>query len=366
MTKFKNIATILVFCLVIGIIAGAKLILPDSEMSSSERRKLEQKPEFSAENIMSGGFSDGIEKYLLDQFPQRDRFRSLKAFVRFDIFRQKDNNGIYMAGDQVCKIDGDLDENQVKYAAEKINEVSDRYLAGSKVYYSIIPDKNAYASEIYNYPHTDYDKMVSIMNQTVENAKYLELFLKLSLDDYYRTDTHWKQNCITDAAQYLADGMGLGASLEPKDGWKENTLSPFYGVYYGQSALNVEPDEIVYLTSEATESAVMTGAEFEGQKNVYTLDKFEDVDSYDIFAGGAQAILEIESPNAKTDKELIIFRDSFGSSISPLFLEGYAKVTLIDLRYIVTDFVGQFVDFHGQDVLFLYSTGLLNSGRLLR
>ena len=110
----------------------------------------------------------------------------------------------------------------------------------------------------------------------------------------------------------------------------------------------------------------MTSIEFDGEKPVYTVDKFEGVDGYDVFASGAQAILTIESPLAQTDKELIIFRDSYGSSIAPLLLEGYSKITLIDLRYVATDFLGQFVSSTEQDVLFLYSTSILNSGMLLK
>ena len=78
------------------------------------------------------------------------------------------------------------------------------------------------------------------------------------------------------------------------------------------------------------------------------------------------AIVTLESPGAKTGRELILFRDSFGSSLAPLFLEGYSKVTLIDLRYVASSLLEQFVDFADQDVLFLYSTSLLNSGMLLK
>ena len=65
---------------------------------------------------------------------------------------------------------------------------------------------------------------------------------------------------------------------------------------------------------------------------------------------------------AKTDKELIIFRDSYGRSIIPLMVDDYAKITVIDTRYIAPAFLRSFVEFksEGQDVLFLYSTLVLN------
>ena len=57
----------------------------------------------------------------------------------------------------------------------------------------------------------------------------------------------------------------------------------------------------------------------------------------------------------------MIFRDSFGSSIAPLFAESYSKITLVDIRYLPSEMVGRFVTFDNQDVLFLYSTPVLNN-----
>ena len=37
-----------------------------------------------------------------------------------------------------------------------------------------------------------------------------------------------------------------------------------------------------------------------------------------------------------TDRELVIFRDSFASSLAPLLMEQYAKITLVDIRYPVS------------------------------
>ena len=75
-------------------------------------------------------------------------------------------------------------------------------------------------------------------------------------------------------------------------------------------------------------------------------------------------MISIENPNAKTDKELLLFRDSFGSSLAPLLVENYSKITLIDLRYVSRQLLENFIDFENQDVLFLYSTVVLNQNVL--
>lgn len=365
MKQTKAIAILAVSAAMLFGLAVWSLASPDQAVSRAERRKLAQKPALTAAAVRSGDYMEDLETYLLDQFPMRDAWRALKARLRFDVFRQKDNNGVYLVGDQVCKLEYPLKEDQVRYGANKINEVMDTYLQGMNVRYAVVPDKNYFAAEAGGYPHLDYERMTELLRESVR-AEGIDLFGLLTLDDYYRTDAHWKQESLLPVAQHLADEMGLGVDLTPADGFAAHTLQPFYGVYCGQSALSVEPDVLTYLTSPATDAAVMTGVEFEGTRPVYTTEQFTGMDGYDVFAGGPQAIVTIESPRAKTDRELILFRDSFGSSLAPLFLEGYAKVTLIDLRYAAAQLLPQFVEFGDQDVLFLYSTSVLNAAMLLK
>ena len=67
-----------------------------TEISEAERRPLAQLPDISTGTILSGKFMTGFETFTLDQFPLRDTFRSLKSFASFYIFRNKDNNNIYI------------------------------------------------------------------------------------------------------------------------------------------------------------------------------------------------------------------------------------------------------------------------------
>ena len=78
------------------------------------------------------------------------------------------------------------------------------------------------------------------------------------------------------------------------------------------------------------------------------------------------SLLTIENPNADTDRELVIFRDSFGSSLAPLLVPGYAKVTLADIRYLLSSQMGKYLTFTDQDVLFLYSAPVLNNSETLK
>jgi hypothetical protein len=67
-----------------------------------------------------------------------------------------------------------------------------------------------------------------------------------------------------------------------------------------------------------------------------------------------------------TDKRLIIFRDSYTSSLAPLLLEAYSEITLIDLRYISSNLLKDYVNFDNADIMFLYGVSVINSASGLK
>ena len=141
---------------------------------------------------------------------------------------------------------------------------------------------------------------------------------------------------------------------------------PFYGVYYGQAALPMEPESMYLLESDLLADCTVYDHETGKTGSVYELSKLDSRDLYDVYLSGARALLTIENPHGQQDEELIVFRDSFGSSMVPLLVQDYARVTLVDTRYLSSDLLDQFLDFHGQDVLFLYSTQILNNSASIK
>lgn len=196
-------------------------------------------------------------------------------------------------------------------------------------------------------------------------ASPVRLTDSLSIQDYYRTDTHWRQERLLPAAQALCQALGV-SSPQQEDYAVTPLEKPFYGVYYGQAALPMQPDTMYLLKSDLLDDCRVYDYETGETAAVYDMTKLDSKDLYDVYLSGARSLLTIENPNAATDRELIVFRDSFGSSIAPLLVNDYARVTLVDLRYIRSDYLGQFLDFHGQDVLFLYSTLLLNNSAAIK
>ncbi len=358
--KWKNMALIVMTAVFLCGFLLWTVLKPDGTESVSERRPLAAFPDADSESILSGSFMTDFEKYTLDQFPLRDQFRTIKTLASLYVLGQKDNNGIYIEDGYASKLEYPLKPDSLEYAAARFRFVYDQYLADmdGKVYFSVIPDKNYFMAEENGYPALPYDALISDMRERMDFAEYIGITQLLELSDYYCTDTHWRQEKLTDVAQQLAAGMGVSLAAEYTVNQVE---TPFYGVYYGQSALPLPSDTLYYLENDVLKDCKVYDFETSSYIPMYDLEKTKGKDPYEMFLSGSKSLLTIENPNADTEKELIVFRDSFGSSIAPLLAEGYAKITLVDIRYLSPTILGRFLEFSNQDVLFLYSTSVLNN-----
>ena len=364
--KNKSVIISILFAVIFVSISVLCLAFPEGDYSNAERRELAKFPEISAATIESGEFSKGFEEYSTDRFPARDILRGVKAaFVRNVLFKS-DNNGIFTAEEHLSKIDDIENEDMMNHASERFTFIYDKFLQDNNVYLTIVPDKNFVLAKAHGYPSLDYQGFIEKMQSKLPFMEYIDVTEFLSVDDYYRTDTHWRQEKITDISDHILNAMGKGIN---GGNYQKNTSPyPFYGVYAGQYALPVEPDEINYLTNDIINNAIVTyypsGLPEKGE--MYNMEKASGKDPYEMFLSGTMPLITIEKQGGNPDNHLILFRDSFGSSIAPLFLEGYDKITVIDTRYVQSEMLGNLVDFKDADVLFLYSTTLLNNSLAIR
>ena len=82
---------------------------------------------------------------------------------------------------------------------------------------------------------------------------------------------------------------------------------------------------------------------------------------------GATPVLKITN-NKVADKKLIVFRDSYGSSIIPFLAENYHEVIVLDLRYVkFANLQNLDIDLtNPDDVLFIYSVNIINNSFSLK
>lgn len=396
----KQILTI-AFLLVLFGFGIINAVTADQEFSKSERRRLQQFPELTAQSVTTGRFMEQFEVYTQDQFVGREAFRRVKAVAEIYGFQKKDNNDIYLADGYASALEYPLSEDSVTHASEKFGQIYAKYLEGTdcEIYYSVVPDKNYFLADAHGYPRMDYEALFSLLQTQNAFMKYVDIIDLLDITDYYRTDTHWKQECLEDVADRLIQEMTAETSDKEmsdaeavneknvneknvKKNVKEKTLDTetkelteytqqlisdeFYGVYAGQSALPLRPDELICLENDMLKQCVVYNYETRKECPLYDKELAKGKDPYDMYLSGSVSLMTIENPNGHTGKELILFRDSFGSSLAPLLMAGYDKITLVDTRYLPAGQLGNYLTFENQDVLFLYSTLVLNHSETLK
>lgn len=345
------------------VLCGFVWLTPAKEVSVSERRPLAQMPQFSLESFLDGSFKADFEEFTVDQFPYRDQFRQLKGVLFTYLLNQKsDSNGMFYMDGHLSQHNTAFNQTQFEKRLEILNQVYQMYLqeAGANVYVSVIPDKNYYLAQNNHFPVMDYEKIFSAMEQQAQawGGTYIDMTGTLNLDCFYTTDTHWKQESIIPVAQLLCQAMGVQGP-NAGDYTAEKIDMPFYGVWYGKAGLPVAADDLYVLRSELFDDVTVSVEMMPGA--IYDETQLTTSDPYNIFLSGAKkGYVTIENPNATTDKKLVIFRDSFGSSIAPLFVQDYASVTLIDLR-VMSRMSLKMVDFQDADVLFMLSALVLNN-----
>lgn len=358
--KITTVGVILLLAIWLGL-TGYAWFGPAQAESVSERRPLKQWPGISAETVLNGEFMSKFEDYTLDQFPLRDRFRQVKSMFHYYVMRQKDNNDIYIVDNYAAKLLYPLNEPQLNNSLSLFEKIYQANLKGrTKVYAAVVPDKSYYLAEANGYLSMDYDRMFSLVKEKMPWATHIDLTDSLTIADYYATDTHWRQEKILPVAQKLCEAMGV-TPPQASDFTAQALERPFYGVYYGQAALPMEPETMYLMQSQLLSQCKVFDYESQQFIDVYNMDKLNGKDLYDVYLSGARGLLRIDNPAVKGKRELIVFRDSFGSSIVPLLVKDYSSVYLVDLRYLSSNLLTQYLQFRGQDVLFLYNTQVLNN-----
>ena len=347
----KNKVFSIIFILFLLIFSILHIILPDNEISYSERRKLKSFPEFK----LSSEYIQSIESYLLDHFPFRDKFRSIKANYNYKVLNMLDNN-IYVIDNYIFKSDYPTNKKSIDNFVDHIDNTKNNF-NDSNFYTMIVPDKNYYVSNE-EYLNIDYDYLFN----ELKDISNIDIRNVLNINDYYETDTHWKQENLDKIVNELSNKLNFDyVNYE----YQKNIYDKFYGVLYSESGLSRKPEHLTYLTNDILSNSSVKYLDNDKINTIYNINKLKSMDSYEVFLDGASSYIEIFN-NTVDNKELIIFRDSFGSSIIPLLVPYYSKITVIDNRYINSDNYLKYISTNNQDVLFIYSTMLVNNSFSLK
>ena len=354
--KVKNIVLSIIFITFLFTFMIVNIVKKDDDISYSERRKLQKMPKITYDSVINGTYFNTLDKYTTDQFILRDNFRKIK--IDIDLLTKNNYNKLYLYKDYIIEETYPLNKESVINVTNKINNIKRTYLnETNNIYYSIVPDKNYFVND--DNLKIDYDELKNIMNSNLD-IKYIDIFNELSLEDYYKTDTHWREERLFKVVNKLSKEMNFNID----NNYSFKRISDFNGTYSSRIVKEDIKDEI-YILDNVNDMNVYN-YETNGYEKVYDLTKLNSFDKYNVYLSGSVSLLKIESVNTSSNKELIVFRDSYGSSLIPLMMNGYKSITVVDIRYISSSMLSNYIDFNNKDILFLYSTLLINDSFTLK
>lgn len=273
---------------------------------------------------------------------------------------------VYVYDGYAVSTEAGLDQKSLDYAARKFRQLYDSNISASagRIYLSVIPDKGSFTVPPEGYAPAAADETAQALLAQLDFVQYVDIAPLLELEDYYRTDPHWRQECLADVAQTLLQAMG-GQLTED---FQENTVNtPFFGSYAAKTDEPLTADTLRYLTDAVLDACTVYDYETEAQEPLYDLAAVDTDTPYDLYLQGSKSLLRVDSPLSASEETLVVFRDSFGSSLIPLLAQHYRTIYAVDIRYLSSQLLGRFLTLDGgEDVLFLYSTMVLNNSRTMK
>ena len=128
--KTKNKVVVGLMAAIVLVFTLLCLFLPKPEFLDSERREPAKFPELTIESIMKDGVEYATsfmklfdDKYTPDNFPFRDFFRNLKAWVGANIFAQKDKDGVFVENGYAAEMQEQINADSIAHAAKKLEYI---------------------------------------------------------------------------------------------------------------------------------------------------------------------------------------------------------------------------------------------------
>lgn len=384
--KNNYLLIISAFLIIASLSVGNIFLHSNKEMSTLEKRPLQQFPNISAEAYFSGNLTKKIDKFLDDQFFIRGRLLSLNS--RFNSFKglgrqysitkktspQKILNHLifnYYIIDDFCYVDYTRSPKHEKACAKIMNSFANNN-PNLQLHPIIIPTSSAYIpashTKLTDNPYITINEInAELKGPTPINLK--TYFSKLKPQEiFFNTDHHW--NGKGTYAAYQAVCTSLGIIPIPLEELERVDIPYFYGTNYSNTmdkTLAKLPDTIITYTPKYP--VIMERFSYSDEGLVawdpVSICVGEQLmgatPSYGVYIGGDRplTIINTELPEQE-EKKVLLVKDSFGNSLATILCNNFSQTHIIDYRYF-KDSIGEYARNNGiKDVIFEFSvTSLL-------
>lgn len=341
------VITIIVFCTVLLFI-----FMPKKEFSYNENRYLTKAPEVSIDNILSGKFMSELDDYIADNFPFRESLLGFKSSV----YRLL---GVYKQGDVYYGKDNKLYQEFVKpencdTVVKRVNNLSEKI--DSNVYFMLVPTAIYTNSDNISKYNNSYDEgtVIDYYKKNL-NVKFIDVRDRFNKnkDDYlyYGTDHHWTTRGAKLAFLDYAENSGLIINKYDLDVVSDK----FYGTLYSKVLDNSLEYDYIEKIKDDTNYSIYFEDDDRYSDSLYSDKYLKEKDKYSYFLDNNHSLIKIENLDIKSDKSLLIIKDSYANAFVPFVSMNYKYVYVIDPRYYKNSISEYINDNKIDDVLFLYN-----------
>lgn len=363
-TKKQNLATIVVFLVLVFGTAIWTLVSPKKEFSERENRALAMIPDPSVERCFSGKFEKDYETYLTDQFPWRDGWIGMKTAIERASFKTETKDIYFAKEDYLIEAHsqsfrGPQAAANIGYLKNFMETCVEKY-GKEHVTAMIVPNAVDILRNLLPKHAAPYDEEVYLQSIAdampqgtwFDSSSVLRDHMDIQL--YYRTDHHW----TTEAAYYVYAAWAFEKGFSPLSlsGYtKETVTEDFYGTIDAKVGGKNKSDAIhVYKPKKKAEYQVNYVTKNETADDIYQYDYLNTRDKYSVYFGGNQSLVEVKT-NSKSKRKLLVVQDSYAHCFIPFTLHDFSEVDFVDLRYYNESLKEYMEKGDYTDVLFLYN-----------
>lgn len=359
-TSFRSRAASMfasIVSLLVVVVLLLNLLWPDRAASMVENRPLAQFPRLSWSSLQDGSFGSAVDDWFADQFVGRDSLFHLHYLVdKTAGVREIDD--VYLGKGALLQQSPAIDEALISEKAQAINAFAAAYPLNVQV--AIAPTAE----------FIDQDRLPAFVQAVDQGAAAASLTRQLdpsitSLDVitpiqqdaaqylYYRTDHHWTSLGAWHAASVILSAAGESVSLEDYE--QLQVSRDFQGTLQSKTGSLLLKDDIdIYPALNNPHYLVTYNNDGQAQTTIYDDEALRRKDQYEVFFGGNDALVQIQT-TSESERHLLIFKDSYANSVIQFLLPYYRSITMVDPRYYYDNISRLIESSMITDVLFLYN-----------
>ncbi|MCR4585746.1 MAG: hypothetical protein K5686_08480 [Lachnospiraceae bacterium] len=359
--------TVYLICAMILVFSAAFFMNEKKDFSESENRYLAVLPDFSLKHLSEGKFTEGLEKYVCDHFPERESFLNIVSEAQ-RLSGRKQIGDIYICDDRtlIQAYGAPANTERIIGQFDKLCDSTEN----AKIYLMLVPTAVSINAE--KLPkgavltHSQSDTTERIYSELSGRAECVDAASALAKakeggELYYRTDHHW--TTYGAYAVYEAYCKAAGLDAVPASEYKTETVTDaFRGTLY--SRLNDEyfgSDSIVSYSHPDWQLSVKYEDSGEISDTPYAPEYLDKKDKYSYFLNNIHPLITIENASAPEGAAAVI-KDSYANSFVPFMLMHYRTLYVFDTRYYKggpSSFINEHKDI--KDVLILYNMNTLDT-----